>query len=162
MDSSNIGKIGVLNKRTLTGEDSVTLTDSQPRIQHNLRSPVPPYFIFCQVEMECSEEDIYTITGYDFDWKRVGRRLIGDQNTTDIDKEGGSEGDKRERMLLQWKRSKAREATYGALVKVLRALENNATADRVEELERKSRTSQGNIKLTHQHCMHVQVNLLVW
>ena len=93
--------------------------------------------------MECREEDIYTITFYDFDWQRVGRRLLSDQNTRDIDREGGSEGDKRERMLLQWKRTKARDATYGALVKVLRDLKNNATADRVEELERKPRPSQG-------------------
>ena len=45
-------------------------------------------------------------------------------------------------MLLQWKRTKARDATYGALVKVLRDLENNATADRVEELERTTSTAQ--------------------
>ena len=56
-------------------------------------------------------------------------------------------------MLMQWKQTKARDATYGALVKVLRDLENNATADRVEELERKARTSQGNIKLAHQHSI---------
>ena len=31
-------------------------------------------------------------------------------------------------MLLEWKRTKARDATYGALVKVLRDLEYNATA----------------------------------
>ena len=106
------------------------------------------------VNSQCSEEDIYRIAGYDLDWKCVGRRLIGDLNTTDIDNDrgSGSERDKRERMLLEWKRSKACDATYGALVKVLRDLKNNATADRVEELERKSRTSQGNIKLAHQHC----------
>ena len=96
--------------------------------------------------MECSEEDIYAITEYDFDWRRVGRRLIGDQKVREIDNDRGSEDDKREKMLLEWKRTKARDATYGALVKVLKDLKNNATADRVEELERKSRKSQGNIK----------------
>ena len=50
--------------------------------------------------MECSEEDIYTIAGYDFDWVRVGRRLLSDQKVRDIDREGSSEGDKRETMLL--------------------------------------------------------------
>ena len=40
-------------------------------------------------------------------------------------------------MLLEWKKTKSRDATYQALVKVLRDIENNATADRVEELERK-------------------------
>ena len=48
-------------------------------------------------------------------------------------------------MLSEWKMTKARDATYGALVKVLRNLKKNATADRVEELERKFRTSKGNI-----------------
>ena len=59
-------------------------------------------------------------------------RLLGDQKVRDIDREGGSEGEKSENMLLQWRRTKARDATYRALVKVLRDLENNATADRVE------------------------------
>ena len=86
--------------------------------------------------LECIEEDIYTIAGYDFDWKRVGRRLLGDQKVRDIDREGGSEAEKRENMLLEWKRKKSHDATYQELVKVLRNIENNATADRVEELER--------------------------
>ena len=84
----------------------------------------------------CSEEDIYTIAGYNFDWIRVGRRLIGYQKVQDIDHEKGSEEVKRESMLLQWKETKSHDATYQALVKVLRAIENNATADRVETLER--------------------------
>ena len=98
--------------------------------------------------MECTEEHIYTITGYDFDWRRVGRRLLGNQKITDINREfGDSEGEKREKMLLEWKRTKARSATYGALVKVLRDLENNATADRVEALE-KNGIPQGKNKLS--------------
>ena len=117
-------------------------------------SPNGPSCPLCQVpvageqdivdlNIECSEEDIYKITGCDFDWKRVGRKLLSDQKTRDIDREGGSEGDKREKMLLEWKRTKARDATYGALaiVKVLRDLENSATADRVEELERTTSTT---------------------
>ena len=98
------------------------------------------------LNMECSVEDIYTITadgsGYDFEWRRVGRRLIGEQKVRDIDIEGVSEGDKREKMLLEWKRTRSRNATYHALVKVLREVVNNATADRVEKLEKSK--SQGN------------------
>ena len=90
--------------------------------------------------LECSKKDIYKIAGYDFDWRRVGRRLLCDQKVQDIDHEGGSEGEKKEKMLLEWKRTKSRDATYQALVKGLRAIENNATADQVEELlERKSK-----------------------
>eukprot|EP00731_Ephydatia_muelleri_P002898 Em0001g2898a len=88
------------------------------------------------LNMECSEEDIYTIAGYDFDWVRVGRRLLSDQKVRDIETEGSSEGDKRDTMLLEWKKAKSRDATYQALVKVLRAIQNNATADRVEALEK--------------------------
>ena len=89
------------------------------------------------MSLECSEEDIYTITGYEFDWRRVGRRLLSDQMVQDIDREGGSEGEKRETMLLQWKRTKSHDASYQSIVKALRAIECNATADRVGELERK-------------------------
>ena len=92
--------------------------------------------------MECSEEDIYTIAGYEFDWRVVGRRLIGDQKVRDIDRGGSSETDKRDKMLLEWNKAKSRDDTYQALVKVLRAIENNATADRVEALEKSK--SQGN------------------
>ena len=61
------------------------------------------------------------------------------------------------KILSEWKMTKApRDATYGALVKVLRNLKNNATADRVEELERKFRTSEGDI--VSLPTPHVQVN----
>ena len=89
--------------------------------------------------MECSEEDIFTIAGYDLDWKLVGRRLISDQKVRDIEREGSSERDKREMMLLEWKKTKSHDATYQALVEVLRTIGNNATADRVKELKKMSR-----------------------
>ena len=38
-------------------------------------------------------------------------------------------------MLLKWKETKSCGATYQALMKVLREIGNNATADRVQELE---------------------------
>ena len=88
--------------------------------------------------MECSEEDIYTIAGYDLDWRVVGRRLIGEQKVTDIDHDGSSENDKRDKMLLEWKKTKSHDATYQALVNVLRMIGNNATADCVEKLKKKS------------------------
>ena len=87
--------------------------------------------------MECSENDIHTISGYDFDWRCVGQRLLGDQKIMDIDNEDVSEGEKRRKMLLEWKSTKAHDATYRALVKALNDLGNNATADHVEELEGK-------------------------
>ena len=97
--------------------------------------------------MQCSEPDIYTIAGYDLDWRRVGRRLLSEHKVRDIDKEGGSEDEKREKILLEWRRTKARDATYEALVKVLRTLLNNTTANLVEELNAKARLTlyQGNV-----------------
>ena len=80
---------------------------------------------------------MYKISGYDFDWRRVGQRFMCDQKVRDIDCDGRSEGEKRKMMLLEWKRRNLRDATYQALVKELRAIENNATADQIEELERK-------------------------
>ena len=111
--------------------------------------------------MECSEEDIFTIAGYNFDWKRVGRRLLNDQKVRDIDNEGGSEEEKRETMLLDWKSTKSRDATYQALVNVLRAIENNATADRVEELKKKSNSQGNNISSQHMTSSCV-IELGVW
>ena len=75
-----------------------------------LVAPNGPSCILCRIpvageqeivdsNMECSEKDIYKITRYDFDWRHVGRKLIDDLKTRDIDREGGSEGDKRENML---------------------------------------------------------------
>ena len=84
-------------------------------------------------------EDIYTIAGYDLDWRVVGRRLVGEQKVTDIDHDRSSEYNKRDKMLLEWKKTKSHDATYQALVNVLRMIGNNATADRVEELKKKSR-----------------------
>ena len=71
------------------------------------RIPVAEEQEIVDSNMECRDEDIYKITGYDFDWRHVGRRLLSDQNTMNIDREGGSKGDKREKMLLEWKRTKA-------------------------------------------------------
>ena len=93
--------------------------------------------------MECSEEDIYIIAGYDLDWRVVGRRLIDEQKVADIDREGSSEKDKRDRMLLEWRKKMSHGATFQALVKVLRDLGDNATADRVEELMKKKSRPQG-------------------
>ena len=94
---------------------------------------------------ECSVEDIYTITaassGYDFDWERVGRRLIGDQNVKDIKRESSNEAKRRENMLLEWKKTKARQATYQALVNALQATGYKTTAERVKELVTNTITS---------------------
>ncbi|KAL5516818.1 hypothetical protein EMCRGX_G002238 [Ephydatia muelleri] len=87
-----------------------------------------------QLNTECSEKDIYTIAEYDFDWKVVGRRLIGEQKVNDIEREGSNEKDKRDKMLLEWRKAKSHDATYQALVNVLRSIENITTANRVEEL----------------------------
>ena len=86
------------------------------------------------LNVECSEEDTYKIAGYEFDWRCLGRRIHSDQKVKDIDIEGKNEADKRDKMLLEWKRKKSHDATFQELQKVFRDMGNNATADRVQEL----------------------------
>ena len=76
---------------------------------------------------------------FDFDWKKVGRRRLHYQKVSDIDNEQGTYTEKKNKMLLEW--TKSHDATYPALVKVLRDIENNSTADQIEEwLEKKTDT----------------------
>ena len=78
---------------------------------------------------------------FDFDWRRVFRRLLSDHKVSDIDRERIIEAEKKEKMLLEWITAKSHDATYPALVKVLRELKNNNTADQIEEwLEKKKAT----------------------
>ena len=103
--------------------------------------------------MVCNDEDIYTIAGCEFDWRHVGQRLLRGQKLRDIDNDGGSEREKREKMLLEWRRTKSHEATYQALVKVLQTVENNATAIRVEDFK-----SQGKICNFIFMCNFIKMN----
>ena len=91
-------------------------------------------FIIVSLNIECSDDDIYKIADYEIDWRCLGRRIHCDQKIRDIDIEGKTEADKRDKMLLEWKRTKSHDATYQALGEMLRAMRNNATADRVQEL----------------------------
>ena len=103
--------------------------------------------------MECSEKDIYTMPGYVFDWKCVGRRLLSDQKVrdinrdnqqlyvVDIDNKGGIEEGMSENKSLEWT-SHDPTCNYQELVKVGADRENNATAGHVEESEREFK-SQG-------------------
>ena len=99
--------------------DSTEFTGATP---NSSRSPVIP--------AEASE--------FDFDWRRVGRRLLSDQKVSDIDNEQGTDTEKKNKMLFEW--TKSHDATYPTLVKVLRDIENNSTADQIEEwLENKKK-----------------------
>ena len=97
---------------------------------------------------------MYTMAGYDFDWKCVGRRLLSDLQKVkdincesqqlyviDIDNEGGIEEGMSEDKSLEWM-SHNRTCNYQELLKVGADRENNATAGHVEESEREFK-SQG-------------------
>ena len=71
---------------------------------------------------------------FDFDWKRVGRRLIGDQCVRDIDREEHDEPNRRDRMLLTWLQQAGSKATCSRLVRVLDETGNRLTAERVTNL----------------------------
>ena len=85
------------------------------------------------LNMECSEEVMYTMTGYDFDWKCFTQQLY--MYVIDIDNEGGIEEGMGENKSLEWTPHNP-TCTYQELVKVGADREKNATAGHVKELER--------------------------
>ena len=82
----------------------------------------------------CSSDVIWKIAQLDFEWKRVGRRLIGDQCVRDIDREERDEQNRRDRMLSTWLQQAGSRATYSCLVKVLEEVGYKETAENVTRL----------------------------
>ena len=91
----------------------------------------------------CTHDGIWRIAQLDFDWKRVGRRLIGDQCVRDIDREEHDEQDRRDRMLSTWLQQAGSRATYSCLVKVLVDVGNKLTAEMVTRLVIKGENGWG-------------------
>ena len=83
---------------------------------------------------KCSDRDIYKIATFTFDWKMVGKRLIGPQPVRDIDREENSEQNKRDKMLEKWLEIEGSKATYRVLIEVLKDVQNTQAAEAVEKL----------------------------
>ena len=84
--------------------------------------------------MQCSEEHLYKIATFNFDWKMVGKRLIGLQAIRDIDREEHSEQNKRDKMLEKWLEIDGSKATYRVLIEVLKDVQNTQAAEDVQKL----------------------------
>eukprot|EP00731_Ephydatia_muelleri_P005503 Em0002g1679a len=82
----------------------------------------------------CNSDTILKIAMLSYDWRPLGRRLIGDQRVSDIAREEHDEQNRRERMLTTWMQQEGTRATYRRLVDVLEKLGNKATAEIVVRL----------------------------
>ena len=83
----------------------------------------------------CSVEHMNTVAvTCSFDWKVVGRRLVGDQAIEDIDKEEQSEQRKRDKMFQKWLEMEGSKATYRVLIGVFEEVKNHQAAETVRSL----------------------------
>ena len=74
----------------------------------------------------------------DFDWRRVGRRLLeSDQNITDIGRDEPDEQNRREKVLMMWQSQKGSSATYRVLAEIFEKLQYGDIAEKVKEMEGK-------------------------
>eukprot|EP00731_Ephydatia_muelleri_P004097 Em0002g273a len=85
------------------------------------------FVIAPSMDTKCNRDVILNISLLKFDWKRVGNRLLDDQDVIDIDREEHEEQNKREKMLLKWLQQKGGSATYRRLVEVLEVLKCKET-----------------------------------
>ena len=77
---------------------------------------------------------MYKIATFSFDWKTVGKRLIGSQIIDDISREEQNEQNKRDKMLEKWLEIKGSKATYRVLFDVLKDVQNTQVAEEVQKL----------------------------
>ena len=84
--------------------------------------------------MKCTPEHLYDITLLDFDWKVVGKRLLGAKCINDIDKEEATEQRKRDRLMEKWSEIKGSHATYRAILTVFDKLLDRRAAEAVKAL----------------------------
>ena len=71
----------------------------------------------------------------DFDWRRVGRRLLdSEQNITDIGRDQPDEQNRRETMLMLWHSQRGKAATYRVLADKFRQLKYGHIAEQVEKM----------------------------
>ena len=69
-----------------------------------------------------------------FDWKVVGRRLVGEQAIIDIDREEQGEQIRRDKMFLKWLEQEGTKATYRVLIGVLEEVNYHQAAEAVKAL----------------------------
>ena len=69
-----------------------------------------------------------------FDWRVVGRRLVGELAIKDIDREEQGEQRKRDKMFQKWLEMEGSKATYRVLIGVFEEINNHQAAETVKAL----------------------------
>ena len=87
---------------------------------------------------KCEVDVILKIALLQFDWERVGNRLLPLQIVSDVRRDQPDEANRREKMLTTWLQQKGAKATYARLVKEFNGLGFTATAEKVIELATES------------------------
>ena len=83
----------------------------------------------------CSTEHLNKIAAnFTYDWTVVGRRLVDSQDVADIEKEGHSEQDKRDKLFEVWKRRKGFGATYREMMNAFNEVKNQQCVEMVKDL----------------------------
>ena len=77
---------------------------------------------------------MYEISTFRFDWDVVCRRLVGPQFVSEIQQEGSSEQNKKDRVLEKWLEVKGSNATYRELINVFEKLKCHEAAHAVRGL----------------------------
>ena len=87
------------------------------------------------LDSQCDEEHLLKISAaVTFNWKVIGRRLVGIKAVQDIDREDQCKQEKRDQMLEKWIELKGSEATYRGLIEVFEEVKDYHAADAVKEL----------------------------
>ena len=94
----------------------------------NLLTPLDP------LDLQCRDEHMNKIAvDCAFDWKVVGRRLVGN-SVEDIDREEKDEQRKRDMMFQKWREMEGPKATYRVLIGVFEQVKNYQAAEAVKAL----------------------------
>ena len=87
---------------------------------------------------ECTIDNLLDIALLDFDWMRVGRRLLkSTQSITDISRDQPDEPNRRETVLMMWQSQKGSLASYSVLAETFEKLGYGNIAEKVKEMEGK-------------------------
>ena len=86
------------------------------------------------LDSQCSVKHMNTVAATcPFDWKVVGRRLVGEQAIEDIDREQQGEQRKRDKMFQKWLEMEGSKATYRVLIGVFEEINNVQAAEAVKK-----------------------------
>eukprot|EP00731_Ephydatia_muelleri_P002792 Em0001g2792a len=95
------------------------------------------------LDSQCDDEHLLKVSAtVSFNWKVIGRRLVGIKNVQDIDREEEQcEQEKRDEMFEKWIEMKGSKATYRVLIDVFEEVKNPLAAHAVREIVSRNATS---------------------